>query len=189
MPQRAHRCGRACWIGPRGQMAASVVHNFRRGRRSKLFKCSQTFSCLGQPVDYRAVGKKADTIKRLGSLEEIVMIRKIADFRGEQILVTDRPSCPYCNSRRQVAGPVGTAITIEARRVDGSRSEGRPAEVWTCVCPTLRRPLFFGVLLYEVEEQTITGLEHVDLAASADKPGEASQWLATVEATNKAAQQ
>ena len=89
----------------------------------------------------------------------------IADFRGEKILVTDRPTCPHCSSRRHVEGPVGFASTLEDRWPNGSRPRGRPGLVWTCLCPTLKRRVFFGVLSHEVQEVAGSGWELIDLAA------------------------
>jgi len=146
-----------------------------------------TFSTSNGPVDYENAGDNRHH-KPLGSEEEIVtVIRTIAEFRGEKILVTDRPSCPYCNSRRQVAGPVGVAITIEARRVDGTRPEGDLVEVWRCLCPTLRRTLFFGVLLYEVKHLTGIGRGPLDLTADGGTPEQEAKLPEDMELADKAA--
>jgi len=158
-----------------------LVHQGQRRAASRHLVTSKG------PVDYENAGENRHH-KPLRSEEEIVtMIRNIAEFRGEKILVTDRPSCPYCSSRRQVAGPVGIAITIEARGVDGSRPAGNPVEVWTCACPTLKRPLFFGVLLYEVTDLTGTGRGPVDLAADGGTPEQKGKLPEDMEFADKAA--
>jgi hypothetical protein len=90
------------------------------------------------------------------------MERTTADFRGEDIIVSERPSCPYCGSRRRIVGPVGHAVTHVERRSDGSRPRGAQLDVWLCnPCPTLKRQVYFGVVVHVPG----TGWEPINLGA------------------------
>lgn len=116
------------------------------------------------------------------------MARMIAYFRGEQIVVTDRPSCPYCHSRRHIDGPVGFACTQEPRRPDGSGPKGKAADVWSCLCPTLRRRVFFGVLRVEIEDETGPGWEPIDFAPLAVEVEKRDKRLSEICAMDREAQ-
>jgi hypothetical protein len=50
-----------------------------------------------------------------------------AEYDGERIVVTDRPSCPHCNSRRNIGEVVAV---IEWQGLD--------VAVWTCFCPSFK---------------------------------------------------